>query len=191
MIDRAPQSAEPGCRVRHQTLTIALHWTTVLLVLVQFTLAILHAQASDNDLRRALLTAHRSLGTLTMLLVIGRIGWRLWGMRLLPFPTSMSKWHQWGARMSEWGLYGLLLAQPVTGLASTVLRGRAFSVFGFSVPPLMAPNRYWAAVGALHSLGAYMLATLVLIHAGAAILHRLVANDGVLDSMLPARGRRE
>lgn len=190
MIDRAPQSSEPKRRVRHQTLTIALHWITVLLVLAQFTLAILHERTSDADFRRTVLATHRSLGVLILLLVIGRIVWRRWGMQLPPFPTGMSKGHQWGARLSEWGLYGLLLAQPTTGLVSTVLRGQAFSVFGFSVSPLMAPNRYWAGVGALHSLGAYVLATLVLIHAGAAILHRLVANDGVLDSMLPAwRGK--
>jgi cytochrome b561 len=190
MIDRASQSPEPGRRARHQTLTITLHWLTVVLVLTQFSLAILHAQSTD-DFRLTVLTVHRSLGVVIALLVIGRVGWRVLGMRLPPFPATMSKWHQWGARLSEWGLYGLLLAQPATGLAATVLRGRPFSVFGVSVPPLMAPNRYWAAIGALHLLGAYALATLVLIHAGAAILHRLVANDGVLDSMLPARRQKE
>jgi cytochrome b561 len=187
----APQSPEPRRRARHQTLTIALHWITVLLVLAQFTLAILHARASDDDFRRTALTAHRSLGLLILLLVIGRIGWRLWGMQLPPFPTGMSKGHQWGARLSEWGLYGLLLAQPLTGLVSTVLRGRTFTVFGFSVPPLVTTNRYWAGIGALHLLGGYALATLVLIHASAAILHRLVANDSVLDSMLPARRQKQ
>ena len=86
----------------------------------------------------------------------------------------------------------MLLVQPATGIAATVLTGRPFNLFGFSVPPVMAPHKEWADVaGSLHALGAYTLAGLVLVHAGAAILHRLVANDGVLDSMLPALRKKK
>jgi cytochrome b561 len=166
-----------------------LHWTTVLLVLAQFLLAILH-QIGDGDFRRGVLTADRSLGVIIWLLVVGRLAWRLLGMRLPPFPATMSRWHQWGARLSEWGLYGLLLAQPLTGMVATVLRGRPFSLFGIRVPPLMAPVKVWAAnADCLHTLGAFALASLVLVHAGAAILHRIIADDGVLDSMLPSSRR--
>jgi cytochrome b561 len=163
-----------------------LHWLTVLLVLTQFGLAILHDQVDDPEIRRNVLMGHRSLGVLIWVLVSGRLAWRLVGMRLPPFPASMSRWHQWGARLSEWGLYGLLLAQPLTGTAATVLRGRPFDLFGIHLPPLLAPNKAWAMIQVLHTLGAYALAGLVLVHASAAILHRLIANDGVLDSMLPA-----
>lgn len=186
--DTAPGSGYPS-RGRHQTLTIVLHWLTVLLVLTQFGLAILHDQLNDPEIRRTVLMAHRSLGVVTWLLVLGRLGWRLVGMRLPPFPASMSRWHQWGARWSEWGLYGLLLAQPLTGMAATVLRGRPFDLFGIHLPALLAPNKAWAMTQVLHTLGAYALASLVFAHASAAILHRLIANDGVLDSMLPAQSR--
>ena len=183
---------EPSQRARHQAFTIALHWVTVVVVLMQFSLAIVHEQTNDAEVRHAVLTAHRSLGVLIGILVIGRLAWRLLGMRLLPFPASMSKWHQWGARLSEWGLYGLLLAQPATGMAATVLSGRPFNLFGLSLPSVMTPHKEWAGVAdSLHGLGAYTLAGLVLVHASAAILHRLVANDGVLDSMLPALRRKK
>src|SRR5579862_3045545 len=179
-------SVDRGARGRHQTLTIVLHWVTALLVLAQIALAALHDQVSDAEMRRGALTAHRSLGVLIWLLVIGRLAWRLLGMRLPPFPANMPRWHQWGARLSEWGLYALMLAQPATGMAATVLRGRPFDLFGIQVPSLMPPHEAWAATAqGLHTLGAYGLASLVLVHAGAAILHRVVADDGVLDSMLP------
>jgi cytochrome b561 len=187
----APTAAQAN-RERHQILTIVLHWVTALLVFTQIALAILHAQVSDAEIRRDVLSAHRSLGIAIWLLVMGRLAWRLLGMRLLPFPASMARWHQWGARLSEWGLYGLLLAQPLTGMAATALRGRPFDLFGLQVPSLMAPQKAWVATAeGLHTLGAYVLASLVLVHAGAAILHRVIANDGVLESMLPpARERR-
>ncbi len=181
----APIAGHPT-RGRHQTLTIALHWLTALLVFTQIALAILHDQVSDSGMRRDVLAAHRSLGVVIWLLVLARLAWRALGMRLLPFPASMSRWHQWGARLSEWGLYGLLLAQPLTGMAATALGGRPFEVLGMRVPALMVPHKAWAtAAQELHALGAYGLASLVLVHAGAAILHRVIADDGVLDSMLP------
>jgi cytochrome b561 len=59
-------------------------------------------------------------------------------------------------------------------------------LFGLQVPSLMVAHKRWAATAqGLHTLGAYGLASLVLVHAGAAILHRVIADDGVLDSMLP------
>ena len=178
-------------RKRHQPLTIALHWITALLVLTQVALAILHDQVSDAEMRHAVLTAHRSLGVVIWYLVIGRVAWRLLGMRLVAFPASMSRWHQWGARLSEWGLYGLLLTQPLSGLAAEILRGRPFNLFGIQVSTLIAPDKVWAAAAQeLHTFGAYALAALVLVHAGAAILHRVMADDGVLDSMLPLPRKR-
>jgi cytochrome b561 len=181
----SPRAGHPA-RERHQALTIALHWITALLVLAQIALAVLHDQSNDAEIRRGVLAAHRSLGVVIWYLVIGRLTWRLVGMRLVAFPPTMSRWHQWGARLSEWGLYGLLLAQPLSGMVATVLRGQPFNLFGIQVPSLMAPDKVWAAAAqGLHTLGAYALVTLVLVHAGAAILHRVIADDGVLDSMLP------
>jgi superoxide oxidase len=186
----SPRTDHPD-RGRHQTLTIALHWITALLVLTQFPLALLHDQVGDAEIRRGILAAHRSLGVVIWCLVVGRVAWRLLGMRLVPFPAGMSRWHQWGARLSEWGLYGLLLAQPLSGMAASVLRGQPFNLFGVQVPALTAPDKVWAsAIQELHTLGAYALAALVLVHAGAAILHRVIADDGVLDSMLPLPRKR-
>jgi cytochrome b561 len=163
-----------------------LHWVTALLVLTQFALALLHDQVNDAEIRRGVLAAHRSLGVAVWLIVMVRLAWRLLGMRLPAFPASMAKWHQWGARLSEWGLYGLLIAQPLTGMAATVLYGRPFDLLGIQVPSLMASHKAWATTAqGLHTLGSYGLASVVLVHAGAAILHRVIADDGVLDSMLP------
>ena len=88
--NHTPKIEHPA-RARHQTLTIALHWTTVLLVLTQFILAILHDQFSNAEARRDVLAAHRSLGAVIWLLALGRLAWRLLGMRLLPFPASMAR----------------------------------------------------------------------------------------------------
>ena len=87
--ENSAPTAGHATRARHQILTIVLHWATALLVFSQIALAILHAQVSDAEIRRDLLSAHRSLGIAIWLLVMGRLAWRLLGMRLLPFPASI------------------------------------------------------------------------------------------------------
>jgi cytochrome b561 len=102
----------------------------------------------------------------------------------------MARWHVAGVHASEYGLYALLLSQPVTGLAWSMLRGRAFDLFFWKVPPLVERNRALADLfHSLHVAGAVLLAGLVGLHAGAALFHRFVLKDAILGSMLP-RPRR-
>jgi cytochrome b561 len=173
-------------RERYDTLTIALHWITALLLVAQFAFAFAHDQVSDAETRRALLAAHRSLGAIMWFVVAGRLLWRVLWMRLPAFPATMTNWHKLGTKLSEWALYALLLTQPLSGVAASVLRGRPFDLFWTQVPALVRPDQSLAtALQSLHMLGAYFLAGLVLIHASAAILHRVIADDGVLGSMMP------
>jgi superoxide oxidase len=103
----------------------------------------------------------------------------------------MTALHQLGARLSEYGLYALLLIQPATGVAQTILRGRTFEVFVWSSPPLVA--RDVALVGifrAAHEIGASCLFALVGLHAAAALVHHFILRDDVLEAMAPAFRRR-
>jgi cytochrome b561 len=76
-------------------------------------------------------------------------------------------------------------------MAATILSGRQFDLFGIQGPvaDVAAQGMARHCPRTAHP-GAYVLASLVLVHASAAILHRVIANDGVLDSMLPAPRRR-
>ena len=64
-----------------------------------------------------LLTVHRSLGVVTWAAAIIRLGWRFSYAYLPPFPQNMPKVQQRLAKASEYGLYALLLFQPLTGLS--------------------------------------------------------------------------
>ena len=98
----------------------------------------------------------------------------------------MPKLQQWIAKANEYGLYVLLLAQPITGLGDVVFHGRPFTLFIWQVPALLAPD---PAIRSLfqeaHELGAKALLVLIGLHAGAALFHGLVLRDGVLQRMLP------
>jgi len=172
--------------------TIGLHWTTVLLVLTLFTSAWLHALAAarQSDLAPALLQIHRSFGVTVWVMTALRLTWRLTNATMPPFHSTMSKLHRATVKLSEYGLYVLLLGQPVTGLLTTIFGGRPFALFLWRFPPLAARDEtLQAAFHLSHELGAWTLAILTIGHAGAALFHHFVVRDDVLECMAPVTGR--
>ena len=172
---------------RFDPMSIVLHWLTVLLIIGQFTTAWLHeAVGHGTSLALAILATHRTMGVLTWTVGLARLAWRRRFAYLPPFPESMPKLQQWIAKANEYGLYVLLLVQPVTGLGDVVFHGRPFTLFIWQVPALLAPD---PAIRSLfqeaHELGAKALLALIGLHAGAALFHGLVLRDGVLQRMLP------
>jgi cytochrome b561 len=178
-------------RPPYDDLTILVHWASVVLVLAQFATALSIDQAPDPALAARLLLVHRSTGVGVWLLIALRLVWRFTGMRLPPFPPTMARWHIAGVHASEYALYALLLSQPLTGLAWSLYRGRAFGLLFWSVPPLLGRDKALADLfHTLHVAGAVMLAGVVGLHAGAALFHRFVLKDGIFGAMLPRPGRR-
>ena len=172
---------------RFDPTSIALHWLTVLLIVGQFTTIWLHeAVGHGTGLGLELLAAHQTMGALTWTVGLARLFWRRRFAYLPPFPESMPKLQQWIAKANEYGLYALLLVQPITGFGDVVFHGHPFTLFIWHVPALLTPD---AAIRSLfqeaHQLGAKALLALIGLHAGAALFHGLVLRDGILQRMLP------
>ena len=169
---------------RFDQISIGFHWLTVLLVIGQFATA--WWLANGDRYAPLLLTFHRSAGVLTLLVVIGRLWWRKRGAHLPPFPKSMPMWQRRIAQANEFGLYGLLLLQPLTGLGDTLFRGHPFVLFGLQIPALVATNKpIYHFLHGVHAYSAWMLLGLIGLHAGAAVFHALILRDGVLERILP------
>ena len=172
---------------RFDSTSIVLHWLTVLLIVGQFTTVWLHEVIGHGTgLGLELLATHQTMGTLTWTVGLARLVWRRRFAYLPPFPESMPKLQQWIAKANEYGLYALLLVQPITGIGDVVFHGRPFTLFIWQVPALLTPD---AAIRRLfqeaHELGAKALLALIGLHAGAALFHGIVLRDGVLQRMLP------
>ena len=162
-------------RRRFNPLTIGLHWVTVTLITGMFASAWLLGLASDREHAAILLTVHRSLGVVTWAVAIVRLGWRFSFAYLPPFPQSMPKVQQRLAKVSEYGLYALLLFQPLTGLAQSLTRGRHFMLFAWQVPKVMAGDKPLTALfHQIHALSAWALLGLIGLHILAALFHRFV-----------------
>jgi cytochrome b561 len=176
---------------RFDQISIALHWLTVLLMIGQFSSAWLReAVGRESGLAIAILATHRTTGLLTWIVGSVRLVWRHNFAYLPPFPESMPKLQQWIAKANEYGLYALVFLQPISGLGGTLFRGLPFELFTWQVPALLEP--YPAIHGmfvAAHEFGAKALLALISLHAGAALFHRMVLRDGVLQRMLPWTSR--
>jgi len=178
---------EPAGRFDH--VSIALHWITAGLVASQLTTAWLFSQGGPGA--RTALTAHRSLGLVIWIVVVGRLVWRRRFAYLPPFPASMSHRQQQIAKLNEFGLYAVLLFQPLTGLADTLLRGRPFSLFIWRAPAILPNTKAVAhAFQAAHEAGAATLLALLGLHIGAAMFHEFGLRDGVFRRMLPWTARQ-
>jgi cytochrome b561 len=172
-------------------ISIALHWLTVLLMISQFTSAWLReAVGRESSLAVAILATHRTMGLLTWIVGSARLVWRHNFAYLPPFPESMPKSQQWIAKANEYGLYALVFLQPISGLGGTLFHGLPFELFTWQVPALLEPNpEIRGLFVAAHEFGAKALLALISLHAGAALFHRLVLRDGVLQRMLPWTSR--
>jgi cytochrome b561 len=172
---------------RFDQASIALHWLTVLLIVAQFASAWLReAVEHETSLAAAILATHQTMGVVTWIVGLARLVWRHKFAYLPPFPESMPKLQQSIAKANEYGLYALLFVQPITGLGRVLFRGHPFELFIWEVPVLLEPNPEARNffLGA-HEFGAKALLALIGLHAGAALFHRLILRDGVLQRMLP------
>ena len=171
---------------------ITLHWATLLGVIGLFTAALMIDRVSDPTMAGGLLTLHRSLGVTVWTLTILRLAWRMMRAKLPPWPDTVKAPQRLAARINEYGLYGLLLVQPITGVLQTLYRGRAFDLLLWRVPALVPRDKAIVHLTAgLHTAGALALAGLVGLHAAAALFHLFVARDGVFESMAPVRRNAE
>ena len=85
----------------------------------------------------------------------------------------------------HWSLYLLLLATPIIVYAG-ISYGRYLDVFGFPLPPLTIEDKKFSeTIFEYHEMAAFILVALANLHILAAIYHRFILKDRVVERMLP------
>jgi cytochrome b561 len=134
---------------------------------------------------------HKSFGFTVMGLAIVRLLWRLSSGPTPPLPKGIPFYERWGAHFSHLGLYGLMIAMPITGWihvsASTLQIPTKY--FGlFTIPHVTGPNRELAEqMEEVHEYLAWAFVAIIAIHLAAALKHHIVNRDTILVRMLPGR----
>nr|WP_213872369.1 cytochrome b [Serratia marcescens] len=164
-----------------------LHWLMAPLVLAMLLIGV-GMVGSVSPRHAALVAIHKPLGAALLLLVLVRLGIRL-SSRVPALPNDMPGWQRAAAHLSHWLLYGLLIAQPLVGWTMQSAGGYPVVLWGgFELPALVAPSvQLHSVLRSAHSVIAYSLFLLILVHLAAALFHGLIRRDDVLPSMTGGR----
>ena len=186
MSERQADPVEIAC---YDPVARALHWLVAGLALVVVSLGwAIPGAPRESDSRDLLLLLHRSVGLLILALMVFRMVWRL-GHPAPPLPAGFPRIEAAAAYADHALLYLLFLVMPLAGYLNAAAAGHAVSFFGvFTIPPLVPENgRLSQAAIAVHLAGQFLVYALVGAHVAAALMHRIVRRNGILERMLPLR----
>jgi cytochrome b561 len=171
--------------------TRVMHWTTAGLMLLIFVFAFSIDLATSRALHTVFLQLHRSVGLTVWVLTMTRLVWRQFA-KYPDWRGDMSKRMRVAAIASEYGLYTLLLAQPILGLLQTNAHGDHVNLFFIGkLPALIEKNRPLAQqLLTVHKAVGFALLGLIALHVSAALFHHFWRRDDTLTAMLPAVGWR-
>ncbi len=180
MRSQAPRESDAG---RYDPTTIWLHWTTVGLIVVLWTIGQTADLLPRGPLRAGVWSVHVTLGLVTALVLLTRVAWRAHFGRALP-PADTGVLHA-VAETTHYFLYVLLAVVVVLGIVDASYRG--FNLFGiWSVPkfgtgdPAIRHN-----INEWHELAANVMIFVAFVHAMAALVHQYLWRDHLIERMAP------
>ena len=181
-----PALAAGPAATRYDGMSIALHWVTAALVLVQFALAETW-HYFPRPVHHVMIMLHMSFGLLLAGAILLRLVWRWRFGRVLPLAGQGLL--DLAAKALHRLLYGLVLAEIMLGFATRWTDNQPLSFFGLLIA---SPFGTFAKatghlVDRIHDLTAWAIIGLAAIHALAALGHHYLLKDGVLRRMLPLR----
>ena len=172
--------------------SMTLHWLIAALILCIGVVGLTMGELPRTPKYFWVYTAHKSLGITVLVLMLLRLGWRVYAGAPAPVPGTPT-WQARAASLTHWLLYALALAMPLSGWLYDSASGlRPFKFFGlFTMPKLVPPDESLRALThEVHEWGFWLLIALVLLHVGAAFYHHVFQRDATLVRMLP-RSRRD
>ena len=168
------------------SLSIGLHWLTFILILGLAMVGLFMTELANGPLKIQVYALHKSFGLTVLGLTIIRLVWRLFSITP-KITANIPAWQNLIAKLTHGLLYLLLFAMPISGWLYNSAAGFPLKYFGlFKLPKLSDYNpELKQLAGDVHETFFYILALLMLLHAGAALKHHYLDKDNTLTRMLP------
>jgi cytochrome b561 len=165
-----------------------LHWLMMALVLAMLFIGV-GMVSTAGPAYSWLLSIHRPLGMIVLLLVLIRLPLRLM-MGAPALPPDLPPMQAMVAKLSHVLLYASMIALPLIGWAMLSAGGYPVQLTDSIVLPPILPHdlHYYALLRSAHTAIALAFYALILGHLGAALFHGMVRRDGVLRSMTVGHG---
>ncbi len=166
-----------------------LHWLMALMVFALIPIGIVMTERAEANIWGALTDTlynwHKAIGFSVLLLMILRIGIKVW-LKGPPYPKEMPRKLQLAATSLHHLLYILLVLTPLFGWAGVTAFPALITLGGYHLPamPFVPVNEALAErLFSIHGVLAITLGVLIIGHIGAAIRH-LLQKDGLFRRML-------
>ncbi|REE21433.1 MULTISPECIES: cytochrome b [unclassified Paraburkholderia] len=164
-----------------------LHWLTAVLIAMQFVIGWTMPDIHKGTQPVGLIAWHLGVGSALIAVMVVRVLWRLthW-----PSPEELPPLLNIVSRITHFLLYAALLVVPLLGWINASSRGWTIRLLGLvQYPALSEPgSAFGHEMGDVHGIFAWVLFALIVLHVAAALFHRFVLKDHVLQRMLPQGG---
>lgn len=170
-----------------------LHWLIALGIIAMLVMGWVMTDMENSPNKFALFQLHKSVGITILLLTIIRLWWRIYH-KPPQLPALMPEWEKLAAVTAHFCFYVLLILMPLTGwiIVSSSPLNMPTILYGLIpwphlpvFPDLQNKKEISDLFGAFHSLLAYVIAGLAVLHILAAWKHHLIDRDDILLRMAP------
>lgn len=168
------------------TLAKAFHWIIALGIFGMLAVGLIMVDMDPSSEKWALYGLHKSTGVIILLLVIGRLSWRLHNP-VPQLPKTLPSWHHRFAKLSPIALYTLMFLMPLSGFILSEASGHPITVYGmFTLPMILPKNLALSNVASfIHKYGGFAFIGILTLHVGAALYHHFILKNNILKRMLP------
>ena len=165
---------------------IVMHWLLALLIVSLLALGwYMTGIPQQTPPRGFYFNLHKSLGVLALIVALAQVAWHF-THAIPPLPAQMAAWEIRASAIGHYVLYAAMILVPLTGYLGSSFNRFGVRFFGIPLP-------HWGHEDAAlrqmfvqaHRVASYTLVVLVVIHVLAALKHRFVDRDEVLQRMAP------
>ena len=171
---------------KYTNFAIFLHWLMFIIIFTMFGLGWYMVDLpKGSDERTWFFALHKSIGLTLALLVVIRLGWRIFH-KPPPLPGYLVAWKQNLAHFTHNFLYLFMFLQPISGYISSSFSGYKTKFWGIPLPHWgwkdPALNELFTGI---HEISAIALMCFIILHVLGVVYHVVNSELAILQRMLP------
>jgi cytochrome b561 len=169
---------------RYDGVARLIHWLVVVIIAAQFAIGWTMPDVHKGTQPTGLIAWHLAVGALLIAVMTIRVVWRFTHR---PPPDALAPLLSAVSQITHLLLYAALIAVPLLGWANASSRGWTVRLLGTVSYPDLTPvgSSLGHTMGDIHGVLAWVLFALIVMHVAAALFHRFILRDQVLQRMTP------